>query len=171
MGPTTALSVVALSVALLSIFATAGLVRRLRELEFQFATSGSGGARFPDGMRPEGGPLASVLLVAPGCEMCKALIDSVNGAMAAGREFPISDRLALSSSNLSFEIQGYRHVVDPATFRVVNPGYLPALLVIDRAGVILRSTPVSVIEELVSFESAALAAIHFEKLPNSAQPS
>jgi hypothetical protein len=136
-------AVVVLTVAVLLLGAAgAGLLRRIRELEL--AVYRGVGLRFATAAQQDialttPGRTAVVAKVNRHCPVCAEVIRALgdSAGTAAVELVVVSDdpRLADRAPD------GVRVLTDPAVWRAVEVPYVPALLVVDRRGIVVQTTP------------------------------
>jgi hypothetical protein len=149
MSPLTAAVLLLWVVVLVLALACAGLLRQLREVQHDLALlqrSASGVSRrsaVPDVLVPrDGAELTVALLVSPGCEVCEEILPIFLDDVVSRR--PRIDPVVLSWDGASVPASraGVRTVLDTSAYRSVDPGWTPALAVIDRSGAVAGVEPV-----------------------------
>lgn len=149
MSPTTAALILAWIVLSLLAFALAGVLQQLRTLQRNFAsitTEKSGAVSVaPREVSPLLLPSNSkgmtvALLVTDGCPICESVVPTFAEIAALGKsiDFVILNR---SDSVLPSTSGPIRFVADSGAYMHVDPGWKPALIMIDGTGKVLRIEP------------------------------
>ncbi|WUH99511.1 hypothetical protein OHR68_39490 [Spirillospora sp. NBC_00431] len=133
---------------ILLAFAMAGMLHQLRDVQSALARrTVSGGIdvpqELPDAVKPESGRShAAVLLVDDSCAICAEAVPAF--ASVAGTGSPDIDFLLLSRKpleKLAVERGDVRTVVDGDAYHLLDPGWQPALVIIDGDGTVLEAEP------------------------------
>jgi hypothetical protein len=125
-------------------FAMAGLLRQVRDLQAALTRQRGTATRsgLPVSIRPSAGhAYAAVLLVDDGCPIC-ARVAPAFARLAHGAPADIDFVLLRRSNSLAWEPpEGVRLVADQAAHHRLDPGWQPAVVVLDADGDVLATEP------------------------------
>lgn len=156
MTPIAAVVAVLVVVVTLLTFAFAGVLQRVKSLEKRFragvaSPSGEEGSDHYE-VAPQGeARVAAVLFVQAGCPVCSDVIPAF--VQAAASQSTIDVEFVILSDVSATPSSEVRVVTDPELHQRLNPGYFPAILVVDKASVIVAAEPagsVDAVKHLVS---------------------
>lgn len=133
----------------LVVLALVGLQQNLRRLEQRLGRAGASrrGATELTALRPrDGATLSCVLLVADHCPICASVLPTFVGPGGAGQSV---ERIVLSRVALTeHDVGPLRAVVDRDLYDTLDPGWQPALAVVDASGEVVAVRPAGSVDSV-----------------------
>lgn len=146
MDPVVAAVAILAAVVLILVFAMAGLLQRVKELERRLRAGASlpapTAASNDEGryeVAPRGGAwLSAVLVVQQGCGVCASVMPTFIGAASPGSP---GLELVILTDGEPPDAGTLRVVEDDELHRRLDPGYVPAMLIVDADSIIIAAEP------------------------------
>jgi len=139
--------VLAWLVLVLLAFAMLGILRQLRDLQQTVIQRNNAGPtaprrELPAELRPQAGrEYSAILLVDAGCPTCER-VAPVFAELARTSSGDIDFVLLSYSDEQKWDaLEGVRRVMDQAAYHRLDPGWRPAVVVLDAAGEVLATEP------------------------------
>lgn len=148
MSVTAAALVLAWVCLALLAFAMSGLLHQLRDVQValsrQHFLGPSAGRELPDAARPQGGRrYAALLLVEEHCPICVEVTPLFVEVAVAGPDDIDFVVLTSSDGEKWQSLDGVRHLADPVAYHLLDPGWRPAIVLVDRKGQVVAAEPAS----------------------------